>query len=231
MSLQREEWDEAYKKGDNFVFYPHEEIIRFVSKHIRKRRNFDEFKVVFRSPVPARILDVGCGIGRHVKFLDEYQLDAYGIDLSPHAIAEAVRLFELQGLSHLKEKIGVASVDDIDFGDGFFDFVISHGVFDSMHFDIAQAGMKEMHRILKPEGMMYLDLISGGDSRHEPGFDGEEIVQTDHEEGTIQSYFSVEKIEQMMGNSFAIVELDLIEKTAVKSGRHHSRFHVVVKKF
>jgi hypothetical protein len=40
----------------------------------------------------------------------------------------------------------------------------------------------------------------------------------------------VEKIEQMMGNSFAIVELDLIEKTAVKSGRHHSRFHVVVKK-
>lgn len=230
MSMQKEEWDKAYKKGDNFVFYPHEEIIRFVSKHIRKRRNFAEFEDVFRSPAPARIIDVGCGIGTHVKFLDEYQLDAYGIDLSPHAIAEAARLFELQGASHLKQKINVAGVDEINFDDEFFDFAISRGVFDSMHFEIAQAGMKEMHRILKPEGMMYVDLISGDDSAHEPGFDGEEIVQTAHEEGTIQSYFSVEKIEKLMGNSFAIVELDLIQKTAIKAGGHHSRFHVVVKK-
>jgi SAM-dependent methyltransferase len=228
--VQSKEWDKAYKKGDNFLFYPHEEIIRFVSRHIRKRRNIAEFEDVFESPVPARILDVGCGIGRHVKFLDEYKLDAYGIDLSPHAIAEAARLFELQGLSHLKERVGVAGVDNIDFSDGFFDFAISHGVFDSMHFDVAQAGMKEMQRILKPGGMMYLDLISGDDSAHDSSFDGEEIVQADHEEGTIQSYFSVKKIEQMIGDGFAIVELDLIQRVAVKAGGHHSRFHVVVKK-
>jgi hypothetical protein len=81
-----------------------------------------------------------------------------------------------------------------------------------------------------PAGMMYLDLIPGDYSTHDSSFDGEEIVQADHEEGTIQSYFSVKKIEQMIGDGFAIVELDLIQRVAVKAGGHHSRFHVVVKK-
>ena len=36
-----------------------------------------------------KVLDLGCGIGRHVKYAYEMQLDAYGIDLSDTAISIA----------------------------------------------------------------------------------------------------------------------------------------------
>jgi len=29
MHNQREQWEDSYRKKDNFVFFPHEEIIRF----------------------------------------------------------------------------------------------------------------------------------------------------------------------------------------------------------
>ncbi len=35
MDNQKYEWDKSYQNLDNFVFYPHEEVIRFVSKFIR----------------------------------------------------------------------------------------------------------------------------------------------------------------------------------------------------
>lgn len=43
MDNNRAEWNSSYENRDNFVFYPHEEIIRFVSKYIRKRVGLDEF--------------------------------------------------------------------------------------------------------------------------------------------------------------------------------------------
>lgn len=43
MDLKKDNWNNSYKNRDNFIFYPHEEIIRFVSKYIRKRIGIDEF--------------------------------------------------------------------------------------------------------------------------------------------------------------------------------------------
>jgi hypothetical protein len=37
-----EEWDESYKRGDNYVWYPHEEIIRFISNYVKKGILIDE---------------------------------------------------------------------------------------------------------------------------------------------------------------------------------------------
>ena len=34
---RKEEWESSYGSGDNMVFYPHEEVIRFVSRFIKKR--------------------------------------------------------------------------------------------------------------------------------------------------------------------------------------------------
>ena len=69
------EWNNSYLGGGNMCFYPHEEIIRFVNKYIRKRDGIHEFHNVMDLPdeewMNFKSLDLGCGIGRHVKFLDE----------------------------------------------------------------------------------------------------------------------------------------------------------------
>ena len=79
----------SYAAGDNALFYPHEEVIRFFSKFIRKKIGLNNFFDVTKNASGKRVLDLGCGIGRHVLFAHEMGLDAYGIDLSEKAISVA----------------------------------------------------------------------------------------------------------------------------------------------
>ena len=42
---RKEEWESSYGSGDNMVFYPHEEVIRFVSRFIKQKTGLDSFEV------------------------------------------------------------------------------------------------------------------------------------------------------------------------------------------
>jgi hypothetical protein len=126
---QMQEWDSAYQNKDNFVFYPHEEIIRFVSKFIRKRTGRNEFINVHN--------------------------------------AEDIRVF---------------------------------------------------------------DLILGDDSEHARAFSGEELVVTAHEEGTIKSFFNMEKINNILGVFFELEDCQLIKHQNVLSGRYHARYCLIARR-
>jgi len=129
MELKSDEWDLSYQHGDNFLFYPHEEVIRFVSKYIKKRTGINEYKEI--SPL-MRGLDLGCGIGRHVIYLDDMKLEAYGIDLSKTAVEKAKKWCEYLGKNHLKDRFEIGDITKIPYEDNYFDFIVSHGVLDSM---------------------------------------------------------------------------------------------------
>ena len=113
-----------------------------------------------------KVLDLGCGIGRHVRFCDDIQIEAYGIDLSEVAIKEAKRLCEAEGRRHLAERFHIGSVTKTPWKDGTFNIIVSHGVLDSMSFELAKATITECRRILSDNGKFYLDLISGDDDKH-----------------------------------------------------------------
>lgn len=85
-------WDAAYGRGDNFVFYPNEFVIRFAARFLRKQIGLHEHRTVatvFRSPIP--VLDLGCGIGRHVVFAHQAGMLPSGIELSEVAVEIARR--------------------------------------------------------------------------------------------------------------------------------------------
>lgn len=69
--------------------------------------------------VKGRVLDIGCGAGRHSLYLQEKGFDVTGIDLSPLA----VRICKLRGLN----KAYQMSIDDVDFDANSFDTVIMMG--------------------------------------------------------------------------------------------------------
>lgn len=228
MNLKSREWNESFSGKDNYVFYPHEEIIRFTSKYIRKKIGFNDYEDHRYYPKKPKIIDLGCGMGRHVKFFDEYNLDCYGIDLSEVALNSAKQLFTKQGLSHLNKKLFLGSLTEMPFQDNLFDFAVSHGVYDSMPFDVAKKAMQEASRCLKNGALFYLDLVSGDDNNHAPEFCGEEVVETTHEKGTIQSFFNWHKIAELLDESFIIKEAFLIKKTSIINPSFHSRYHLIL---
>ncbi len=113
MDEHKHNWDESYLNKDNFVFYPHEEVIRFVSKYIRKRVGLEAFHDVVPGVVGSRILDLGCGIGRHVMYCHDMGLQAYGVDLSSVAIQVAREWGERSGLPNPEERLQQGDIREL----------------------------------------------------------------------------------------------------------------------
>lgn len=220
-------WEKSYLNHDNFMFYPHEEIIRFTAKYIAKRIGLNQ--VEWRCAPEVKVLDLGCGIGRHVVFASKMGIDISGVDLSETAIAVAKDWLEKELPGH-QAQLRCADIRQQPWPDQHFDFVISHGVLDSMPFAIARAAVQETARVCKDGALFYCDLISGEDSWHPQGFSGEEEVQSAHEFGTIQSYFNAEKITALFAPYFTALETTLIKRMDTASGQFHSRFHLVLKR-
>ena len=224
---QKDAWEKSYLRGDNHLIYPHEAVIRFVSRYIRKRVGFNEFLDV-TSLCPPKVLDLGCGIGRHVKYCNEMGLDTYGVDLSESAIISARKWMASSGFSNADERIFQGDVRHLPWEDGFFNFALSHGVFDSMPWEISRAACVELWRTMVPGGLFYCDLISGDDSLHAREYSGAEVVRTKHEENTVQLYFNMELIHDLIRDCFSIKECKLIRSEDVVSGGYHSRYHLVL---
>lgn len=230
MATKKSEWDKSYENRDNFVFYPHEEVIRFVSKFIRKRIGLNEFRDVAPHGEERRVLDLGCGIGRHVIYCHEMGLSAYGVDLSDAAILVAREWGEQKQLPEPEKRVLQGDIRNLQWDDGFFHYAVSHGVLDSMPFEIARAASIELARVMRVGGLFYCDLISGDDSHHAREFSGEQIVSTAHEQGTVQLYFNLAKILSMIDGIFEIEECNLIRRENVLQGGYASRYHLVLRR-
>jgi SAM-dependent methyltransferase len=230
MDNKQGEWENSYRNRDNFVFYPHEEVIRFVSRNVRKKIGLGEFRDVVPDAAQTRILDLGCGIGRHVIYCHEMGLEAYGVDLSATAVQVAVAWAAEKGMGEPERKIKQGDIRQLPWDDGYFDFAVSHGVLDSMPFEIARGACEELARKMRHGGLFYCDLISGDDSRHAREYAGEEVVSTQHERDTIQLYFNLPTIRTLVADLFEIDECILIRREDVLRGGHASRYHLNLRK-
>lgn len=228
--LNQKEWNESYNRGGNVCFYPHEEIIRFVNKYIRKK----EFDSSFRNVMALSddewsefaSLDLGCGMGRHVLFLDEFGLNSYGIDLSDTAINMGKKWLASIGKEGLAKKLVVGSATELPYEDNSFNICVSHGVFDSMPRTIADLGIAEVYRVLRPGALMYLDLVMGVEEQS----DREEIQQNGYEKDTVQSYYSVDGIKRLIGDRFDIIEFKVITWADEYGKEHNRRAHLIIRK-
>lgn len=228
MDNQKEKWEGSYRRKENYLFVPHEEVVRFFAMHIVKKTGLDSFEKKHSAEKPPKVLDLGCGIGRHVIYAHHMQTEAHGIDISTSAVKVAVEWAKEEGISDPEKRIVQGNITALPYEADFFDFIISHGVLDSMSFESAVASAHEASRVLKRGGLFYCDLISGDDSVHSPDFSGEEVVATEHEKGTIQLYFNMPLIEKLFSGLFDITDAILIRRTHIPSGRFISRYHLVL---
>lgn len=225
--LKVDEWNASYHRRENFVFYPHEEVIRFISSYVCRQTGWRDMHWHL-PPGDRRALAIGCGVGRHVFYLHDCGLEAWGIDLSEAAIELAREEARRRDVSVLEQRLIAGSAAEMPFDDSTFQVAVSHGVLDSMPFATACQVMVEAHRVLEPGGLVYLDLVSGDDGRHGREFAGEEMVADEHEHGTIQSYFNYGRILELLQDKFTLLDVHYIQRRGVLRPGVTSRYHLVL---
>jgi ubiquinone/menaquinone biosynthesis C-methylase UbiE len=203
----KELWDEFYKEGKYIMEFPGEPAIKFFGR-ISKDMDVKGMKG----------LDFGCGAGRHTFLMKQLGLKAYGIDISEVSIELAKEKARKEGWN-----VGLCVYDGkkIPFGDNYFDFVISHGVLDHIFFDEAKGLMKEIHRVLKPNGLCELEIHSTHDSRYGKGKEIERnvfIINDDCEKGLPQHFFNAHEVSELV-KDFKIKETILHEEIFIRKGK------------
>jgi len=98
--------------------------------------------------VKGRVLDIGCGAGRHSLYLQNMGFHVLGIDSSPLAI----KICKLRGLKHAR----VLPIEELSFKSGSFDTVImlgcNFGLFGS--FNKAKRLLKKLHKMTSEKGVI-----------------------------------------------------------------------------
>ena len=221
-------WDSSYGRHENFVFSPCDEVVRFVSRYLRRRVGLDQIIDVLPGAEGTRIVDIGCGIGRNLNFGTKMGLAMYGNDLSSNAVEVAREwLGRTIGRLEAEKRIVASNIRQLPWSDAFFSHAMSDSVLDSMPFEIAQDGIREIARLVKPGGFFYCNLISGDETGRDPNFNGEELVKTSHENGTIQSYFNRTKIRRLLEPQFEIISCKLHQITDPVHGTRSGRWHII----
>jgi ubiquinone/menaquinone biosynthesis C-methylase UbiE len=102
-----------------------------------------------------RALDAGCGPGQFTILTAERlpSLEIWGIDLAPTMI-ELARAHAAESPARERLHFEVADVTRLPFPDAHFDAVLSSGSI--KHWPDAQAGLRELHRVLAPGGLAFI---------------------------------------------------------------------------
>lgn len=89
-----------------------------------------------------KVLDVGCGTGQLVKFLEKSGFDAIGCDQSTKACKISGQI--------------KADATSLPFGDGHFDAVLGISLIEHLTKEEGVQFIQETHRVLKKDGLIFL---------------------------------------------------------------------------
>jgi SAM-dependent methyltransferase len=135
---------EAYKLKDRF---PH------IWAYPSRQRMFAERESYLEAIAGKRVLDYGCGRGESsLHYLSRGALVS-GIDISPTYIEAARQAAEKASYPPGNYDFSVMDAHAMTFDEGTFDLVVGEGI---LHHLDAELAMKEIWRVLKPGGRVFL---------------------------------------------------------------------------
>jgi len=195
------DWDEIFSKQGKIFHEPHPDM--------------EKISDLFKEKGVKRVLDLGCGTGRHIVYLSKKGFEVYGMDASPKALEMAKKwLIEVNEKAELH-------LDRMEhkfpFKDKYFDAVISiqvihHNLMKDIIFTV-----EEIERILKSKGLIFITFpkLSASSSKNNWKLNkiesGTYIPQSGKEKGLPHHFFTLEEINQVF-SSFNLLEI-YIDKT------------------
>lgn len=145
-------WDELYKDPRFCLKEPAEEVIKFLP--------------ILKEKKAHRVLDLGFGAGRHVIYLAKEGFEVYGIDISRRGKQLTEEWLVSEGL---QAELALGDMTAIPYHDNFFDACVCRGVITHNTISGLRMSIKEIHRILRRNGVVMCTFISRESSEYGVG--------------------------------------------------------------
>lgn len=134
------QWDKIFKKEGKVFLKPREEMPELVE--------------LFKKRGVKKVLDLGCGSGRHTVYLAKNGFDVYGLDVAPVGLKITKDWLKQKNL-RASLKLG-SFFKKLPYKNNYFDAIvavqaISHGKIENI-----RKVIKEMERVLKPNGLIFI---------------------------------------------------------------------------
>jgi SAM-dependent methyltransferase len=189
-------WDDIFNEKGRVFEEPHHDMERISG--------------LFKEKGVKKVLDLGCGTGRHLIYLSKKGFEVYGIDASPKALEIAKKwLIEEKQKAELELH---RMEHQFPYENNFFDAIISIQVIHhNLMKDIIYT-VNEIERTLKNYGIAYITFprLGGGSKIDELELKEIEentyIPQTGQEKGLPHHFFTLDEIYKVF-NSFNIMEV------------------------
>ncbi|HZQ06083.1 MAG TPA: class I SAM-dependent methyltransferase [Anaerolineae bacterium] len=146
-------WENLHAQARFRPLYPHEAVVRFLMTQfpheIDARKNL-------------RVLDLGCGAGRHTLLFAEQGFRTYATDFSlPGLKVTRERL----AARELDAELAIADMHALPFADAALDGIIAFGVLYYNDWNGVQCAVQEMRRVLNAGGKAHIVTRTTGDYR------------------------------------------------------------------
>lgn len=192
-------WENLYARQHLGPKYPEDAVVRFAFSNLTTGQ---------------KVLDLGCGAGRHTIFLAENGFEAYGIDISENAVVEAEKRTQEKNLSVVYK---VAPCESIPFEDEFFDALVAYGTIYYGDVYMVKHAIGEIFRLLNKGGKALLAVRSLEDYRYDSSLEIEPHTIIVHEQDQTKSaanengmkmhFFSRTELQGLFSN-FARIDIE-----------------------
>ncbi len=192
------DWDAIFAEQGRVFIEPHSAIERITK--------------VFQTYQVKRVLDLGCGTGRHLVHLSRQGFEVYGFDKSPKALSIAC---EWLAEEHLVADVREHMMEEpFPYLNDFFDAVISTQVIHHNRMENIMKTVSEIGRVLRRAGVLFVtfpifaNIPQEGkeDWNLKPIEPGTYIPRSGPEAGIPHHYFEIEEIPGIFSD-FKILEI------------------------
>jgi len=186
-------WEAAYRKRPSGELVSHEDT--------------DSLNQLFQTHQVRRILDLGCGDGRHLVYFARQGYEMFGLDSAPTALRLAKEWLTNEGLS---AQLFCADMSTILLPQKFFDAVICVQTINHQRIEGIRLTIKEIYRVLRPEGWLFLTVSTTrptGLFRNGIKVEANTyVLLSGHEKGVPHHFFNMEELHKEF-SQFEIVNL------------------------
>lgn len=147
-----------------------EQIFRREGKvFVKLQEDMKDIAALLKKENAKRVLDLGCGTGRHAVFLAKKGFDVYATDMSEAGLKIARKWLEQEKLSAKLKKHSFYK--RFPFKDDFFDAVVSTQAIHHNFHEKVRFCISEIERVLKPGGIAFITVSANRYRRRASSFE------------------------------------------------------------